>query len=160
MAGFAFGNIMLFSFPEYLGLEDPYFRLWFGYLNLVLSLPVVFILGSDYFKQAWYSLKYKTFDINIPLALGILVMFLTSIYQVTTGTGPDTSTVWRASYFFCSRVNGTSSVAITIFLLKETTNPIFLYLPPVYQRERCRKSALKTAEGDELLIKNKSRLFR
>lgn len=87
VAGFAFGNIMLFSFPEYLGLEDPYFKLWFGYLNLVLSLPVVFYSGSDYLKLAWYSLKYRTFDINIPLALGIVVMFATSIYQVVTGTG-------------------------------------------------------------------------
>jgi Cu+-exporting ATPase len=37
VAGFAFGNIMLFSFPEYLALEsylEPEFAQLFGYLNL------------------------------------------------------------------------------------------------------------------------------
>ena len=36
VAGFAFGNIMLLSFPEYLGLErlqDPGFYRFFGYMN-------------------------------------------------------------------------------------------------------------------------------
>ena len=44
VAGFAFGNIMLMSFPEYLGLEkdqDSYFFQFFGYLNIFLSIPVV-----------------------------------------------------------------------------------------------------------------------
>ena len=42
VAGFAFGNIMLLSFPEYLGLseEEATFRQLFGYINILLALPV------------------------------------------------------------------------------------------------------------------------
>jgi len=42
IAGFAFGNIMLFSFPEYVGMDGETYR-WFadvfGYLSLLLALP-------------------------------------------------------------------------------------------------------------------------
>ena len=43
VAGFCFGNVMLFSFPEYLGGEDlgPAFSALFRWLNLILSLPVL-----------------------------------------------------------------------------------------------------------------------
>lgn len=44
IAGFAFGNIMMLSFPEYFSLgnyfDEQYFTRWFGYLNIVLALPV------------------------------------------------------------------------------------------------------------------------
>ncbi|MFQ6613918.1 MAG: heavy metal translocating P-type ATPase metal-binding domain-containing protein, partial [Fidelibacterota bacterium] len=45
VAGFAFGNIMLFSLPEYLDLKAALpdsFKLAFGILNFLLSLPVLF----------------------------------------------------------------------------------------------------------------------
>ena len=45
VAGFAFGNSMLFSFPEYLGLtrdSDPTIVLVLGYFNLSLGIPVLF----------------------------------------------------------------------------------------------------------------------
>ena len=44
VAFFAFGNIMLLSFPEYLGLEkehDAWYFSIFGYINLVLAIPVL-----------------------------------------------------------------------------------------------------------------------
>lgn len=87
IAGFAFGNIMLFSFPEYLGLEDSVYKTWFGIINIMLSIPILFYSGRDYITQAYYSLKHKTYNINIPLALGMLVMFFVSIYQVLTHSG-------------------------------------------------------------------------
>ncbi|MCU0371891.1 MAG: heavy metal translocating P-type ATPase metal-binding domain-containing protein, partial [Ignavibacteria bacterium] len=52
VAGFAFGNIMLLSLPEYFGLEkltDPGFHKFFGYLNLFLALPVFFYSSSEYY---------------------------------------------------------------------------------------------------------------
>ncbi|MBP9077582.1 MAG: heavy metal translocating P-type ATPase metal-binding domain-containing protein [Haliscomenobacter sp.] len=85
VAGFAFGNIMLMSFPEYLGLEkdqDSYFFQFFGYLNIFLSIPVVFYSGSDYFRSAWLGLKNKELTIDVPLALGILVYFIRSVYEI------------------------------------------------------------------------------
>ncbi|NBP71528.1 MAG: heavy metal translocating P-type ATPase, partial [Cytophagia bacterium] len=53
VAGFAFGNIMLLSFPEYLGLDtsERYLQVLFSYLNIVLSIPVLVYSASDYFKN-------------------------------------------------------------------------------------------------------------
>ena len=83
VAGFAFGNIMLFSFPEYLGLTDPSFRQWFGIINILLSIPVVFYSGFDYLKASWVAVKQRIVDINIPIALGIIVLFIRSVYEIT-----------------------------------------------------------------------------
>lgn len=90
VAGFCFGNIMLISFPEYFGLDSftrGSFSRLFGYINLVLSLPVFFFSAQDYFKAAWSGLKKKYISIDVPLALGILVMFSRSAYEVISGNG-------------------------------------------------------------------------
>jgi Cu+-exporting ATPase len=90
VAGFCFGNIMLISFPEYFGLDSftkGSFSKLFGYINLVLSLPVFFFSAQDYFKAAWGGIKKKFISIDVPLALGILVMFTRSTYEVVSGHG-------------------------------------------------------------------------
>lgn len=91
VAGFCFGNIMLISFPEYFGLDlasKIYMSKLFGYLNFSLALPVFFYSAQDYFKGAWSNLKHKVISIDLPLAVGILVMFLRSAYEVISQSGP------------------------------------------------------------------------
>ena len=90
VAGFAFGNIMLLSFPEYLGLNktiDGDFARFFSYLNIVLALPVLFYSATEYYQSAWLSLKQKRPNIDIPIALGISVLFLRSIFEILSQTG-------------------------------------------------------------------------
>jgi Cu+-exporting ATPase len=90
VAGFAFGNIMLLSFPEYLGLdktlEGDFFQL-FGYLNILLALPLVFYSGRDYLQSAWLGLKQRTLNIDVPISLGILTLFGRSVFEILTHTG-------------------------------------------------------------------------
>lgn len=90
VAGFCFGNIMLISFPEYFGLDSftqGSFSKLFGYINLVLSLPVFLFSARDYFIAAWKGIRSRFISIDIPLALGILVMFARSAYEVLSGQG-------------------------------------------------------------------------
>tara|TARA_R110002096_G_scaffold117211_8_gene253987 strand:- start:17115 stop:19532 length:2418 start_codon:yes stop_codon:yes gene_type:complete len=90
LAGFAFGNIMLFSLPEYFGFDlssIEQFSPWFGWLNLILATPVAFYSGQDYFKSAWVSLKRKRLNIDVPIALGVLVLYLRSFYEIVSNTG-------------------------------------------------------------------------
>jgi Cu+-exporting ATPase len=90
VAGFAFGNIMLISFPEYFGLDSfsrQSFSRLFGYLNLVLAIPVFLYASQDYFISAYKSIKRGIINIDFPLALGILVMFFRSSYEVISQTG-------------------------------------------------------------------------
>ncbi len=90
VAGFAFGNIMLFSFPEYLSLDDASldsFKPIFSLLNFALALPVLFYSSTEYFKSAWKSLRLKFLTIDVPIALGIATLFLRSAYEIITQTG-------------------------------------------------------------------------
>ncbi|MBV6479317.1 MAG: putative copper-transporting ATPase PacS [Ignavibacteria bacterium] len=85
IAGFCMGNIMLFSFPEYFGLNiksDNSLRQIFNYLNLILSLPVLFYCSSDYFKSAFNGLKNKFLNIDFPISLGLAAMFVRSLYEI------------------------------------------------------------------------------
>ena len=91
VAGFAFGNIMLFSFPEYLGLNadlDGELGRYFGYLNLALALPVMFFSATDYFRSAWAGIRIREINMDIPISLGILAIFLRSTYEVLWLGGP------------------------------------------------------------------------
>lgn len=82
VAGFCASNIMLFSFPEYLGLNDPAFINLFGILNLLLAIPVVFYSASGYFGSVWAGLKKGVINIDLPILLGILVAFIRGSYDV------------------------------------------------------------------------------
>lgn len=88
VAGFCFGNIMLMSFPDYVqgGLGHTFAR-FFGYANLVLSLPVLFYSGIDYLRSAWTGVRYRTMNMDIPIAMGMLALFSRSVYEVLSLTG-------------------------------------------------------------------------
>lgn len=85
IAGFCFGNIMLLSFPEYLSInikEHEELKLIFSYLNILLALPVFFYSASDYFISAWKGLYKKIVNIDVPIALGIIVLFIRSLFEI------------------------------------------------------------------------------
>ena len=90
VAGFCFGNTMLFSFPEYLGLSDTEetLRRVFSYLNVFLAFPVVFFSAQDYFINAWKSFRQRQINIDVPIAVGLAALFLRSLYDIVSATGP------------------------------------------------------------------------
>ena len=90
IAGFCFGNIMLLSFPEYLGLDDADhdLRRVFSYLNLLLALPVVLYSGQQYFIAAWKSFRQRQINIDVPIALGLFALFARSAYDIISNFGP------------------------------------------------------------------------
>jgi len=89
VAGFCFANIMLLSFPEYLGLEAAELPLQgiFRWLNVLLSLPVFFYSAYPFFESGWKGLHNKFLNIDAPIALAIIVTFSRSLYEVISGTG-------------------------------------------------------------------------
>jgi len=59
IAGFAFSNIMMLSFPDYFAggkLDDSQLRNTFSNLSLMLSLPVLFYCASEFFISGWKGL--------------------------------------------------------------------------------------------------------
>lgn len=94
IAGFAFGNGMFFSYPEYAGEVMGTTDFWmdkykplFRFLMFLLATPVVFYSASDYFKSAWFGLKNKIVNIDVPIVLGILMLYGRSIYETLTNYG-------------------------------------------------------------------------
>jgi len=90
VAGFAFGNIMLLSFPAYLGLkgaEAAWLLPLFGGISLALSLPVLFYSAQDYFRNAWMALRQRDINIDVPIALGLIALFTQSAWDILSRTG-------------------------------------------------------------------------
>ncbi|HEV7229893.1 MAG TPA: heavy metal translocating P-type ATPase metal-binding domain-containing protein, partial [Bacteroidia bacterium] len=90
IAGFCFGNIMMFSFPEYLSggrFNLPGLGRFFQYLNLMLAMPVFFFSASEFYISAWKGLRAKFLNIDAPIVLAILITFIRSVYEIVSGTG-------------------------------------------------------------------------
>lgn len=88
IAGFAFGNIMLFSLPEYLagpdGVDDQFLQL-FGALNIALALPVFLYSSLDFFRPALTGIRQRQWNMDIAISLGIVAMFFRSLYEIGVG---------------------------------------------------------------------------
>ena len=102
IAGFCFGNIMLFSFPEYLGLDehDELLKPVFSWLNVALSIPVFFYSASNYFTSAIASFRQKQINIDVPIAAGLIALFARSCYDIITGFGPGYLDSFAGLVFF------------------------------------------------------------
>jgi Cu+-exporting ATPase len=90
IAGFAFGNIMLFSICLYNGLDTTSvlkFKTLFGYLSLALALPVVVYSALDYWRSAWTCIRRRILTIELPIAVGVIAIFAQSCYEVFSQTG-------------------------------------------------------------------------
>ncbi|WP_028873344.1 heavy metal translocating P-type ATPase [Psychroserpens burtonensis] len=85
VAGFAFGNVMFLSFPEYFQVDGFWIEQYkpvFRWLMFAFSLPVVFYAGRDYFVSAYKGLRSKLLNIDVPIALGIAVLFIRSTVDI------------------------------------------------------------------------------
>lgn len=91
VAFFSFGNIMLLSFPEYFDLNEFWldqYKDFFRLLIFLLALPTFLYSASDYYKAAYRSLKVGFLSIEVPIAVGIIVMFLRSTADMFFNHGP------------------------------------------------------------------------
>ncbi len=85
IAGFAFGNIMLMAFPEYFGgsgMQNVSLNGVFRYISLLLSIPVFFYCASEFFVSSWKSLRKGYLNIDVPIALAIILTFARSLYAI------------------------------------------------------------------------------
>lgn len=92
IAGFAFGNIMFLTLPEYFVDSDFWldqFKPFFRWIMFAFSLPVVFYSASGYFISAYKGLRTRTLNIDVPIAIGVVALFLRSTLDIVMdwGTG-------------------------------------------------------------------------
>ncbi|MCA6422379.1 MAG: heavy metal translocating P-type ATPase metal-binding domain-containing protein [Flavobacterium sp.] len=90
VAFFCFGNIMLLSFPEYFEVNEFWidqYRDFFRWLIFAISLPAFLYSASGYYVAAWKSIQQGMLNIEIPIALGIVVMFVRSTVDIVFNYG-------------------------------------------------------------------------
>ncbi|WP_299107179.1 heavy metal translocating P-type ATPase metal-binding domain-containing protein [uncultured Winogradskyella sp.] len=90
VAAFGFGNIMFLSFPEYFEVNEYWLEQYkplFRWLMFALSLPIVFYSAQDYFISAFKGLRTKLLNIDVPIALGISVLFIRSTIEIIFDLG-------------------------------------------------------------------------
>lgn len=102
VAGFAFGSIMLWSFPEYLGIDDEHagFRSFTSYLSFFVSIPVLLYSARDYYVSAFKAIRYKQINIDVPISLGIFALYAQSCYHIFSGAGPGYMDSFAGFIFF------------------------------------------------------------
>ena len=90
VAFFCFSNIMLFSFPEYLNFDSSYleFRSFFSWSILAFSIPIILYSAKEYWTSAYKALRAKTLNLDVPITLGIFVLYARSVYDILNYNGP------------------------------------------------------------------------
>lgn len=82
-------NVMLFSVSFYFGLApdaEGIFQL-FSRLSLALSTVTVLVGGWPFFNAAWRGLKSGMLHLDLPIAVGIALVYAMSLVQMRTGRG-------------------------------------------------------------------------
>ncbi len=87
-------NVMMYSLGYYFGLtsQDGTVYLLFGRLIALLATVVVVIGGWPFFSSAWQGVRRGVVHLDLPIAMGILLGYLGSVYAYLT-QGPE------AAYF-------------------------------------------------------------
>jgi len=89
VAGFAFGSIMLWTFPEYFDIakSNPEISQFSAYLAFLVSVPVILYSASDYFISAFKALRYRSINLDVPISIGILALYAQSVFKIFAGEG-------------------------------------------------------------------------
>jgi len=156
LVGFCFGNIMLISFPEYLGLDladNPLLLNVLRFTNLGISLPVFFYGASEFFKNAWQSIKQKHINIDAPISLAIVLTFTRSVFEILTHTGAGYLDSMCGIVFFMLIGRGLQRKTLThLKFNRDYTSYFPIALTVVKDKEMQVKKIQEVEEGDVLKI--------
>jgi Cu2+-exporting ATPase len=86
VAGFAAGNIMLFSVSVWSGAGEE-LRNLFHFLSALIALPVLVYSGRIFYRSAWAALKHRRTNMDVPISIGVTLAFAMSLYDTVHG-GP------------------------------------------------------------------------
>ena len=103
VAGFAFGNIMLLSFPDYFAGEqgvEPALQRFFSFLNLLFALPVLIYSSRDYLLSAFKNLRVGVINTDLPISIGIVALFSQSAFEILSQTGTGYMDSFSGFIFF------------------------------------------------------------
>jgi len=80
-------NTMIFGFAIYCGLEEGRVYRLFHALDFALSIVSILVGGSVFFRSAYQALRRRVLHLDLPIALGIAFVFVSSTYTYATRGG-------------------------------------------------------------------------
>ncbi len=83
VAGFAAGNVMLFSMSVWAG-ADADSRNLFHWLSALVALPAAAFSGQVFYRSAWLALRRGQTNMDVPISIGVLLAFGMSLYDTLT----------------------------------------------------------------------------
>ncbi len=84
-AGFGMMNLTLISIALYSGANDGQYRSFFHWMGWAIATPTLLYSGYPFFKGAWSGLRNASMTMDLPIALGLTVTYLYSLYVTITG---------------------------------------------------------------------------
>lgn len=90
IAGAIAGNVMLMALALYSGAEaglDGAYAKLFRWGSFFLALPSVFYCAAVFYRGAWAALRTRTPNMDVPIAIGISVGFVSGALNTLRGRG-------------------------------------------------------------------------
>jgi len=90
IAGVLGMQVMVLSIALYAGGwsgMEAGFKIFFRWVGLLLTTPVLLYSGAPFFRGAWRDLRNHSAGMDVPVALGILVAYGGSVHASWTGQG-------------------------------------------------------------------------
>lgn len=86
-AAFTMMNLNLIAIALYSGAERGQFASFFQWMACALATPTLLYSGFPFYKGAWSGLRNARLTMDLPIALGLSVTYLYSLYVTIAGTG-------------------------------------------------------------------------
>lgn len=86
-AGFTMMNMSLVAGALYTGADRGEFRNFFHWMGFFLATPTLLYSAFPFYKGAWSGLRNAHLTMDLPIAIGLSVTYLYSVYVTVTGVG-------------------------------------------------------------------------
>ena len=87
VAGFASGNLMLFSIPLWTsdGVEmGAATRTFFHWVQAAIAIPAIVYCGTPFYASAWRALRVFKTNMDVPISVAVILATLMSLFETAT----------------------------------------------------------------------------
>ncbi|SEI87937.1 Cu+-exporting ATPase [Myroides marinus] len=158
IAGFCFGNVMMLSLPEYFDTGE----LWlqqnknlFRILNMLLTTVAIIGAAQGYFKSALSALAQRSINMDVPISLGISVIYLRSSFDVLFGLGSGYfDSVCGLIFFLLIGKYAQSKVYTNLQYDRDYKDYFPISVTKIVDNQYINTALAELVPGDNLLIRN------